>query len=105
MAHKFTDDNFEQEVLQSQVPVLVDFYADWCGPCKMMAPVIEEIAAEYEGTVKVGQLNVDEAPNISSKYRVMSIPTLLFIKDGQVVDTVIGAVPKAQLTDKIEKIK
>ncbi|MGN6714796.1 thioredoxin [Anaerocolumna jejuensis] len=105
MAHKFTDDNFEQEVLQSQVPVLVDFYADWCGPCKMMAPVIEEIAADYEGTVKVGKLNVDEAPNISSKYRVMSIPTLLFIKDGQVVDTVIGAVPKAQLTDKIEKIK
>lgn len=105
MAHKFTDDNFEQEVLKSEVPVLVDFYADWCGPCKMMAPIIEELAENYEGTVKVGKLNVDEAPNISSKYRVMSIPTLLFIKDGQVVDTVVGAVPKGQLTDKIDKLK
>ncbi|SHO54242.1 thioredoxin [Anaerocolumna xylanovorans] len=105
MAHKFTDDNFEQEVLKSQVPVIVDFYADWCGPCKMMAPIIEELAENYEGTVKVGKLNVDEAPNVSSKYRVMSIPTLLFIKDGEVVDTVVGAVPKGQLTDKIEKLK
>jgi thioredoxin 1 len=105
MAHKFTDDNFEQEVLKSQVPVLVDCYADWCGPCKMMAPVIEELAADYEGSVKVGKLNVDEAPGISSKYRVMSIPTLLLIKDGEVVDTIVGAVPKAQLTDKLEKIK
>jgi len=105
MAHKFTDENFEEEVLKSQVPVMVDFYADWCGPCKMMAPVVEELATDYEGTIKVGKLNVDEAPGISSKYRVMSIPTLLFIKDGQVVDTVIGAVPKSQLTDKIEKLK
>jgi len=105
MAFKFTDENFESEVLQSDIPVLIDFYADWCGPCKMMAPVIEELAGEYQGTVKIGKLNVDEAPGISSKYRVMSIPTLLFIKNGEVVDTVVGAVSKNQVIDKLNQIK
>lgn len=105
MAFKFTDENFETEVLKSNIPVLIDFYADWCGPCKMMAPVIEELAGEYEGTVKIGKLNVDEAPGISSKYRVMSIPTLLFVKDGEVVETVVGAVSKAQVVDKLNQIK
>jgi len=105
MALKFTDVNFETEVLNSDLLVLVDFYADWCGPCKMMAPVIEDIAATYDGVAKVGKLNVDESPNTSSKYRVMSIPTLLFIKNGEVVDTIIGAVSKAQLTEKIELYK
>jgi thioredoxin 1 len=105
MAFKFTDENFDSEVLQSDIPVLIDFYADWCGPCKMMAPVIEELAGEYQGTVKIGKLNVDEAPGISSKYRVMSIPTLLFIKNGEVVDTVVGAVSKNQVIDKLNQIK
>lgn len=105
MALKFTDENFESEVLKSDLPVLIDFYADWCGPCKMMAPVIEELAKEYDGTVKVGKLNVDEAPNTSSKYRVMSIPTLLFVKNGEVVGNIVGAVSKAQVVEKLDQYK
>lgn len=101
MALAFNDSNFENEVLQSEVPVLVDFYADWCGPCKMMAPVIDELATKYEGKAKIGKLNVDKNGETAQKYRVMSIPTMLVIKDGQVVDTIVGAVPKQQLEDKI----
>lgn len=105
MAFKFTDENFESEALKSELPVLIDFYADWCGPCKMMAPVIEELASEYEGIFKIGKLNVDDAPGIARKYRVMSIPTLLFIKNGEVVETIVGAVPKASLAEKLEQYK
>ena len=104
MATIWNDTNFDQEVLKSDIPVLVDFYADWCGPCKMMSPVVDQISNEYAGRLKVGKINVDESPNTSSQYRVMSIPTILFIKNGQVVDQVIGAVPKRQLVDKIEKL-
>lgn len=105
MAQKFTDDNFKTEVLDSNIPVLVDFYADWCGPCKMMAPIIDEVATEFEGVAKVGKLNVDESPNTSSKYRVMSIPTLLFVKNGEVVESVVGAVSKAQVIEKLNQYK
>lgn len=105
MEFKFTDSNFEAEVLKSELPVLVDFYADWCGPCKMVAPIVDELANEYEGVYKVGKLNVDDSPNTSSNYRVMSIPTLLIIKDGQVVDSVVGVVPKAQLAAKLDQHK
>jgi thioredoxin 1 len=105
MALKFTDENFQTEVLNSDQLVLVDFYADWCGPCKMMAPIIDELAGEYEGNVKIGKLNVDESPSTSSKYRVMSIPTLLFVKNGEVVDNVVGAVSKAQVVAKIDQHK
>ncbi|MDF2801100.1 MAG: hypothetical protein K0S61_1003 [Anaerocolumna sp.] len=105
MALKFTDENFETEVLKSDIPVLIDFYADWCGPCKMMAPVIEELSSEYANTVKVGKLNVDEAPETSRKYKVMSIPTLLVVKNGEVVDTIVGAVSKAKVTEKLEQLK
>lgn len=105
MELKFSDDNFESEVLKSEMPVLVDFYADWCGPCKMLAPVVEELAKEYEGVYKIGKLNVDESPNTASTYRVMSIPTLLFIKNGQVVDSVVGVVSKAQLVAKLDQYK
>ena len=105
MALKFTDANFQKEVLESDVPVLVDFYADWCGPCKMMSPVIEELAGEYEGTVKVGKLNVDEQPSTAQKYRVMSIPTMLVIKNGEPVETIVGAVPKSSLVEKLEAHK
>lgn len=105
MELKFTDENFETEALKSDLTVLVDFYADWCGPCKMMAPVIEEIATEYAGTIKVGKLNVDEAPGTSSKYRVMSIPTLMFIKNGEVVDSIVGAVSKSQVIEKVNQYK
>jgi len=102
MAFKFTDANFQKEALESDIPVLVDFYADWCGPCKMMAPVVEELANEYEGKFKIGKLNVDDDPETAQKYRVMSIPTMIILKNGQPVDTVVGAVPKKTLQEKIE---
>jgi thioredoxin 1 len=104
MSLAFTDNNFDSEVLNSDVPVVVDFYADWCGPCKMMAPVIDQLSTQYEGKAKVGKLNVDENGTTAQKYRVMSIPTLLIIKGGQVVDTVVGAVPKQQLEAKINSV-
>lgn len=99
----FTDDNFENEVLKADSLVIVDFWAAWCGPCKMIAPVIEELANDYEGKVKVGKLDVDENQQAAVKYGVRSIPTVLFLKGGQVVDTIIGAVPKAAFVEKIEK--
>lgn len=103
MALAFTDSNFQNEVLNSNIPVLVDFYADWCGPCKMMSPVVDELAKELEGKVKIGKLNVDESGQTAQKYRVMSIPTMLIIKDGEVVEQIVGAVPKQQLQTKLEK--
>ena len=104
MALAFNDSNFQDEVLNSEIPVLVDFYADWCGPCKMMSPVVDELSREYEGRLKVGKVNVDENTNVAQQCRVMSIPPILLIKTGQVVDQVVGAVPKAQLTGKIDSI-
>lgn len=101
MALQFTDANFQAEALESDIPVLVDFYADWCGPCKMVAPIVAELAEEYQGKFKIGKLNVDEDPNTAEKYRVMSIPTLLIIKNGEVADTIVGAVPKKALQDKL----
>lgn len=98
----FTDSNFESEVLSSDKPVLVDFWAEWCGPCKMIAPYIEELAGEYEGKVKVGKLDVDSNTNVSSKFGIRSIPSLLIFKNGQVVDHIIGAVPKNQIKSKLE---
>lgn len=99
---EFTDANFQQEVLNSDVPVLIDFWAVWCGPCKMIAPFVEEIAKEYEGKVKVGKLDVDNNPNVSMQYGIRSIPTLLFFRDGQVVDQIMGAVPKNMITSKLD---
>ncbi|MDO4765974.1 MAG: thioredoxin [Eubacteriales bacterium] len=104
MALQFTDANFEQEVLKSDVPVLVDFYADWCGPCKMMSPVIDELAAELEGKVKIGKLNVDNNSDTARAYRVMSIPTMIVFVDGQPVDSVMGAVPKQKLLEKLNAV-
>lgn len=101
---ELTDDNFEAEVLKSDKPVLVDFWAVWCGPCRIVSPIVEEIGKEYEGKLKVGELNVDNNSRIASQYGIMSIPSLLFFKAGQVVDQVVGAVPKQQLTDKVDKI-
>ena len=103
MAAVFNSSNFDSEVLQSQVPVLVDFYADWCGPCKMMGPVLEELAAEYEGRAKVGKLNVDESGDIAERYGVMSIPTLLVISKGQVTGKYVGVQSKSMLAAEIEK--
>jgi len=101
---ELTDDNFEQEVLNSDLPVLVDFWASWCGPCKMVGPIVEELAKEYAGQLKVGKLNVDNNGKIPIKYGIMSIPSLLFFKKGQVVEQIIGAVPKKSFVEKLEKI-
>ena len=100
---KFTTSDFEQEVLHSATPVMVDFYADWCGPCRMMAPVVEELGQEYAGRVKIGKVNVDDDPDIAEKYSVMSIPTFLIFKDGKPVETAIGSVPKSTLQEKLER--
>ena len=103
MVQVFTTENFDSEVLKSDIPVLVDFYADWCGPCKMMAPVVEKIDAEYGGKVKVGKINVDENPEIAGNYGVMTIPTIMVIKGGQVVEKTIGVQPRKALTNAIDK--
>ena len=92
-----TDANFEQEILKSDLPCLVDFWAPWCAPCRTVGPVVEEIAREYQGKLKVGKVNVDEAPKVASQYGIMSIPTLSIFKNGERVDTVVGAVPKEQI--------
>ena len=102
MALEITDSNFEELVLKSDKPVLVDFWAEWCGPCRMVGPVVEEIAKEYEGNAVVGKLNVEHNPKIATEFGIMSIPALLFFKNGQVVDKQVGAVPKHVLVNKLE---
>ena len=97
-----TDDNFEAEVLKSSQPVLVDYWAEWCGPCKMIAPVLDEIAGEYEGKIKVAKLNIDDNPNTPPRYGIRGIPTLMLFKDGEVEATKVGAVSKSQLTAFID---
>lgn len=104
MVLKFTENDFQKEVLEADIPVLVDFYADWCGPCKMMSPVLEQISNEMEGKIKIGKVNVDENPNLASEYKVMSIPNFILFKNGEVVDQVIGALPKAQMEEKINAV-
>ena len=101
---QLTDDNFEQDVLNADRPVIVDFWAEWCGPCLAIAPMVEEIAADYAGKVKVGKLNVDNNPQTAMKYGVRSIPTLLFIHNGAVTDQVVGSVPKENITDVLDRI-
>ncbi|RFT16929.1 MAG: Thioredoxin [Candidatus Saccharicenans subterraneus] len=98
-----TDATFEQEVIKSDLPVLVDFWAPWCGPCLMVAPVIEQIAETYRGRLKVVKVNVDENPGVSARYQIMSIPTLILFKGGQPVDSVVGALPKNQLVNFLSR--
>jgi len=104
MVTEVTDQNFEEEVIKSTLPVLVDLWAPWCGPCRMVSPVIDKLAESYNGRFKFCRLNVDQNPRTAGSYHVMSIPTLLFIKDGKVMDTVIGAVPEQTLQPKIEAL-
>ncbi len=103
MEYQFTESNFEAEVLQSEMPVLVDFYADWCGPCKMMAPVVEKLAAEYEGRIRVGKCNVDENMQLAQSWRVASIPTFLVFRDGKAEATYTGAMSATELRAKLEQ--
>lgn len=101
---QITDDNFKEEVLQSDKPVLIDFWAEWCGPCRMIAPIVEELSNEFDGKLKVGKLDVDQNQQTAIRYGVRSIPTVLLLKDGEVKDTIIGAVPKSIFTEKINAV-
>jgi len=101
MSAVFTDENFEEEVLKSDMPVMVDFFAQWCGPCKMMAPAIDELAKEYEGKWKIGKIDIDESPETAQKYGITSIPTLKFFKNGEVVDEAVGFQSKDKLIQKL----
>ncbi len=104
MVTDVTDQDFEQEVIKSTLPVLVDLWAPWCGPCRMVSPVVDKLAEKYDGRFKFYRLNVDENPQIAAKYQIMSIPTLMFFKGGEAVDTVIGAVPEQMLQPKIDAL-
>lgn len=104
MEHRFTTENFEEEVLKSDIPVLVDFYADWCGPCKMMAPVVEKMAEEFEGRIKVGKLNADDEMQIAQQYRISSIPTFMVFREGKVSESWLGAMSAAELQSKLEQV-
>ena len=104
MVNDLTDKEFEQEVIKSDLPVLLDLWAPWCGPCRMIAPVVEKLSADYEGKLKFFRLNIDENPQTPARYRVMSIPTLMLFKDGAAVDMVVGAVPEKAITPKIDAL-
>ena len=101
---EFTETNFEQEVVQSAIPFLVDLWAAWCGPCRMIAPMVEELAGTYGGKVKMGKVNVDDYPQLAAQYRIMNIPTLLLFKGGQEVDRIVGVVPKQELARRLDSV-
>ncbi len=103
-ALEVTDDSFASEVLNSELPVLVDFWAEWCGPCKMVSPIVEELSNEYNGKVKVTKLDVDSNPQTATNYGIRGIPTLLMFKDGAAVDQIVGAVPKTHIAERLDKI-
>lgn len=104
MVVHITEDNFEQEVLKSDIPVLLDFSATWCGPCQMVAPIVEELGKDYDGKAKICKLDIDESQPLAAKYKVMSVPTLMYFKNGEPVDKLVGAVPKAMLAEKLDAL-
>jgi thioredoxin 1 len=104
MAVEFTDANFEELAINSDKPVMIDFWAEWCGPCRMVDPIVKEMAVEYEGKAVIGKVNVDNNPDISARFGIRNIPTIIFLKGGQMVDKSVGAVPKNILTEKLEHI-
>ena len=104
MALELNDSIFEEKVLKSDKPVLVDFWAEWCGPCRMVGPLVDELSKEYEGNAVIGKVNVDENPNIAAKYGIRSIPTILFMKNGEIADKSVGAVAKDQLASKLDSL-
>ena len=104
MEFRFNENNYENEVLKSDIPVMIDFYAEWCGPCRMMSPLVEQFATEYAGKVKIGKVNVDEERALAMKFGIQSSPCFVFIKDGKVTDTVVGAMPKEALNRRLEKL-
>lgn len=104
MEHRFTSKNFEAEVEKSDLPVMIDFYADWCGPCRAMGPVVEKLAEKYDGRVKIGKVNSDEEPALAQAFSVMSIPAFFFVKDGKIVDSAIGAMPADALEARVKNL-
>lgn len=104
MALEFNDTNFESEVIASDVPVLVDFSATWCGPCKQLSPIIDQLATEYEGRVKIGKVDIDDAQEVAGKFGIMSVPTVLFFKEGKKVDQIVGLKPKDKFKEKIDAL-
>ena len=104
MEYQFTSDNFNDEVVKSDIPVMVDFYADWCGPCRMMMPVVEKMAERYDGKVKVGKVNTELQPELSAMFNVRSIPSFFFIKDGKVVDSAVGGMSEGNLSARIDSL-
>ena len=104
MEYRFNENTFNEEVIKSDIPVMIDFYAEWCGPCRMMSPVVEQFAKEYENKVKIGKVNVDEQVSLAMRYGIQSIPSFVFIKDGKVVDKVTGAMPRAVLGSYLEEL-
>lgn len=104
MELKITDQNFDTEVRNSSVPVMVDFYADWCNPCKMMSPLVAQLANEYSGKCRIGKCNIDENPKAQAEFKIMSVPTFLFLQDGKVTDKMVGSVSKSELEEKIRQM-
>jgi thioredoxin 1 len=104
MEHRFNENNFTDEVIKSDIPVMIDFYAEWCGPCRMMSPIVEEFAKNYEGKVKIGKINVDEESDLAMRFGVQSIPSFIFIKDGKVIERITGAMPKPILGNYLDEL-